>query len=292
MDLKQEQKKLKAEVDRLKEEKAELIEQKSDLAKEINKPIYEAKEKADKMIATAQAEVQGIRDQATREQSDAIIASQRVVDMLHQAKAGMEEVNQKRITLDRDRINFDAERYSLETNVRTAQMDADGLFAKALNLQKSLDGHKLTLDTRESGLIRREQELQDKIASLIKTQEETKQQLLALSHKQEELEKIKQEIEKIGQDSQANLDNNKIILARLTSDSAALQEIQNGINKAQAELDKQKSNMNAQFDILEKNKADIAERETSVHEKERLLEKKSREVDTKIRTLQQLRETK
>jgi len=50
--------------------------------------------------------------------------------------------------------------------------------------------------------------------------------------------------------------------------------------------------MNAQFDILEKNKADIAERETSVHEKERLLEKKSREVDTKIRTLQQLRETK
>lgn len=289
MDLKQEQKKLKAEIEALKEQKAALVQQKIDLAKEINKPIYEAKEKADAMIAEAEKKVQTIKDQATKELNDAAVTRHDANELMHIAKSTAEEIKQKQIILEHDRINFDAERYAIETNVKKAQMEADGLFSKANNLQKNLNDLKIQFDAREGALNKREQEWQERVNILARTQEETKQKLVDLSCKQEELDKVKIEIEKVAQSTRENLEKNKGVLKELNDNTYALQDLQGEVRNAQAELGKQKADLNAQFDLLEKNKADIAERETSVHEKERLLEKKSREVDGKIRTLNQLR---
>jgi hypothetical protein len=292
MDLKQEQKKLQVEVNKLKEEKAALIEQKLTLAKEINKPIYEAKDKADLMIVEAELQVKSIREQAMKELTDAAAARHEATELLHTAKSSTEEVKSKQAELDRAKINFDSERYALETNVKKSQMDADGLFSKAINMEKALNDIKIQLDTRESNLNKREQEWQERVNTLAKTQEETKQKLSDLSFKQGELDRIKNETEKIGEESKSNLEKNKAVLAELNTKTFALQDTQKKIRQSQEELDLLRQDMNAQFDVLEKNKADISERETSVHEKERLLEKKSREVDNKIKTLHQLREQK
>ena len=280
----------------LKVEVQGLLTKKAEIVNDINKPIYEAKEKADKLLSEAETkskELIGSANAYKEREIDAINKqSESARDAVVAAERRIAEAKTAKDTLDKSIVDFNASKFASESNTKSQKREADEALGKAIKLQADLSTFKITLDTRESTLNKKGDEVKltiDKleksaIASQTKIDELRIQEKSTIDQKTELLcikednKEILNKAQKEREDGIKDKKENEVLLEKIKKEKEGLEK-------------ERKDNANI-LNSIAGEREDLVEKEKSLREKERLNKLLERQVNEKIATLKKLREEK
>lgn len=281
-------------IETLKQQIQELQKQKAEVVKDINRPIYEAKEKADKIIADAKAKAQEIEADANNKKAvgeEVTAKKKRELDVLTgAAQRRNDEALALKAQIERDKADFNAYKYALETNLAQQKSAADKMLAEATELRRHLDGWEQNIKTRESVIIRRESDYQSALVTLEQKKLEAQAKIDELATKEKSLADTKIEISALKASNDQVLAGASAERSRIKGDISKNLEILTEIKAAQEDISRKNKENTEQLKALDELKADIAEEKKSLNEKERLQKVLARQIDEKIATLNKLRE--
>lgn len=277
---------LKREIDGLQKKKIEI-------ATEINKPIYEAKAKAEAIVSDAQAQAKVILEDANKKMADAdtYVAqkTQEVNVLLNATKKNYEESKAGGDQLEKDRVDFNAEKFASETNLQQKIRDADQRLNAAVKLEKELHDRQINIDSRLSTVLKKEADLQVSLEKLEELKTETQQKIdeLRAAEKSRADEKI--EIMSLKAGNEDTLAKIKDEHSRIEADIITNRNLLGEISTTKGELEKLKEGTATQLNVIAQARADLEELRKTVNEKERLQKVLARQVDEKIAILNQIR---
>lgn len=281
-------------IETLNQELADLQNKKAEVIKEIDAPIYWAKKEAEKIIADAKNQAQAITEEAAAkkaaDEEDIGKKKQELKVLLDAAQRRNDDVLGARKALDKEKVDFDAAKYALETNLKQQKMDEDRTMSEAIKLQGELNTLRVNLDSRQSIIQKKEEDYQLNIVKLGQAKAEAQVKIDELATREKSQADDKIEIAAIKA-------RNDQILAGIVAERNKINEDiiknQNVLNETKTALDSivKKNEENTRLlKLLDKTNAELTEREKSLNEKERLQKILSRQIDEKISTLNLLRE--
>lgn len=293
-ELNAEVKKLLIIIDELEKRKTELAEKViPEMLREANKPVYVAKEQAEKIIADANAVAEKIKEEASKlipeaKQKASTIEQEADAFLLAARKKDTESAKIKEST-EKEKVDFEAEKYAHETNLATKRDDAEALMGNALTLQTEQNARKTNLDGRESIVIKKEQDYQndltvlekklndstDGIAELKAVEQAHADEKIEIATLKSENEDILAKIKKEREEQQAEVEKSRMIYT-----SALKKE-----EEAEAKIRKNTAHLNS----IAKERADADDKIKTAHERERMNKILERQIDLKISTLKKLR---
>ena len=264
------------------------------MLRETNRPVYAAKAEAEKIMADTNAKAEKIVEEANQQAAEVkqrAAGTEQEADafVLAAKKKDSEAADIKKAT-ENAREDFGAEKYASETNLATKKREADDLMGNALTLQTEQNARKLDLDSRESIVIKKEKDCQDRLATLTSTEEGIKDKIAELraveqahNDKQIEIATLKAgnedvlaNIKKERIEQQAEIEKNRMIYA-----SALRKE-----EEAESKIRKNAAILNS----IAKEKAELNDKKKTLHENMRMKKLLERQIDIKISTLNKLRQ--
>lgn len=263
------------------------------MVREANKPIYAAKEQAEKIIAEVNAEAKKIQEEANKRVVEAkekvSILEQEADAFLLAAKKKDAESAEIKKTTEKDREDFGAEKYAHETNLATKKNEAEALMGNVLTLQTEQNTRKANLDGRESVVIKKEQDYQsdlamlekklnestDKIAELRAVEQAHADAKIEISTLKSENEDILASIKKENADARLKTEKNKEAYASLLA--------------KEKEIDEKLKTTAAHLNSIAREQANLNDKTKTLHERERLHKILERQIDQKISVLKKLR---
>ena len=281
-------------IETLNQELADLQNKKAEVIKEIDAPIYWAKKEAEKIIADAKNQAQAITEEAAAkkaaDEEDIGKKKQELKVLLDAAQRRNDDVLGARKALDKEKVDFDAAKYALETNLKQQKMDEDRTMSEAIKLQGELNTLRVNLDSRQSIIQKKEEDYQLNIVKLGQAKAEAQVKIDELATREKSQADDKIEIAAI------KAQNDQILAGIVAERNKINEDIiknQNVLNETTTALDSivKKNEENTRLlKLLDKTNAELTEREKSLNEKERLQKILSRQIDEKISTLNLLRE--
>ena len=263
------------------------------LLEKPNKLIYEAKDQAEKIVADANAEAEKVKASANKlalESKDRVNYLEREANgFVAIAKKSASDSAEIKTVLEKDRVDFDAKKYADESNVAALKKEAEALMSDALILQSEQNTRKINLDSRDSIVIKKEQDLKDETEVLEHKQSATQEKIAELraleqAHVDEEIE--------IATSKKENEEILTLVTAEKEEEKRAIvknQGILDETKKEKAVIEKKQKEVAAQLNSIAREKADVEEKTKTLHEKERMKKLLEREIDIKITTLKKLR---
>jgi len=279
--------------EKMKAEIAELNAMKSNLVKDLNIQLTEARGQREKIIAEAKVEAQSITDEASKIRLEAISFSdktkQEASDLLHIAKAGIEELKQAQEALRQEKDQFLADKGNTE-----ARLNAKNEALSSLDIE--LKARQACLDSLERANMDNEAKIKDKLVALqaredgvVAQENDLKARVDAFNSKYAEYLREKAVIDAQNELNIQVVADIKAKTDKLSADTIANQKLMADVAKQTAQNEEQKLMINKQFDLLEKNRKELEEKSISLDERTQLLVIKDRDIENKIKILQEIR---
>lgn len=282
-----------AQLSSINQEISELNARKSGLVKEINTELLDSRAKADKLISDAEiksnainAEIDSAKKLAERYVSK---IKQEADDLLASAQTISRQNTELRTAIDKERVDFNAEKFAFESDIRTKKNEANNLISQANNAQKELDSKKIDLGTREATVTRRElanvaatDQLAQGVKDLKEAQEDLAKRELALKEERKSLDAIS----KANNDLLADIDKKR---QQIDADRLASQKLSDETLIQKQKNDEDKKLISSYFATIEQNNKELEERKISLDERQQLLDIKDKEIIQKIKINSELR---
>ena len=264
------------------------------MLRDANKPVYAAKEQAEKIIADANAEAKKIKEEADklipRAQEKAAILEQEASTFVLAAKKKDAEAAKIKEEVEKDRADFGAEKFAHETNLATKKSEAEALMNNALTLQTEQNTRKTNLDGRESVVIKKEQNYESKLLELESMRKSVEDKITELRAVEQSHADAKAEISALkseNEDILANIEKKKEE-ARLATEKS--KKAQASLLEREKEIDEKIKTNGAHLKSISKEKAELKDEAKTLDEKQRMNKILERQLDEKIRTLKRLRQ--
>lgn len=282
-----------AELDQIKFEIASLTAEKSRIVRDINIPFYEAKAKADKVLADAQTQADAIVQAAAkvkedannyRAQSNYIIQNELVV-----AKEATKRIEAERFKFENEKLDFEGYKIATENllKIKKSELTAQEVIAERSVL--AANEASTAAGTLQATLGRKEADLNTLEEQLKALQGVLAEQKRDQEHRQKELDGLLAEVDKSKDAIHADLVLAEKLKRDIDRQMEANKKVSADLQLKKAEQDNQKSMINSQCLVLERQGKDIEERNKALDEKAQLIAVRDREVTEKIKTLQEIR---
>jgi hypothetical protein len=289
MELKQEIALQKAELAKIKQEIENLLAEKLQLAKDINLPVYKAKEEAEKILKDA-------KDEAliTKSASDKILAeAQQTHEFAHgslrEAKCKLDKLESDNKKLEQDKIDFDGLKFTHENLLRNKRNEINSQEIKNREDSEILQQKLIEVKQREDSVARREKtavERENSLLELNTTLETRKSSLDSLEAKLGLLEKSLAEQKEHILAKEGRLQVTKAEIEAIEKHNKAL--LEEAILRKNDLVNQQKS-LAREIELLDNAKAEGDEQMKTLKEKERLIDMKLRQNEEKLATIKTLR---
>jgi len=295
--LPEEVKNLVIKIETLEDEVKFLQQKKAELVNEINEPIYKAKAEGEKIIAEAEEKAKDLisNGDETRKAQD-----NKANNMLKSAEDAMTGAN-KRIeeskivdaNLNNKIADFTATKQSFQAECQNSKREADTALAKALELNARLKTLKITLDTKESSLNRKGDEVKESISKLEKITITTKGQLDEITKKEKSVASQLEEISPLKTSNETILKEITTQKETLAKEKEANKSLVVAIDEKEKKSDensKARTKANAtELDSISNERAKLTEEVVSLNEMKRMNTLLDRRVSEKIDRLKTLR---
>ena len=286
-------KKLLSTIEILESRKKDIQERINVMITEVNKPVMKAKEEADKIIKESIEKARGIDEVAkskAKEITDRASGIEREAnDILVAVKNRKIKDEEKNKEIEAKNTDVESDLFARESNLKSFKLDADALMGNALTLQTEQSARKRELDSRESTLIKKEDDYLSKNKVLEESKKNTNERIA-------ELRALEQaHADALAEQLTLKASNDGIVEKLAVEDTKQKNEIAkikksyDLLKEKQVELDKKIKDNTNQLNQIAGTNAKLDEKEKTLHEKERLNKLLLRQVDEKIRTLNKLR---
>lgn len=278
---------------KLNQELDELNARKSGLVREINIELIVAKEKADKIIAEAEAKSKEIIKEANKIHDETKLHSEAIrneADSLFiMAQNVGTQAREDREKLEKDMDDFEALKKAHNDEYVAFNINKNIVAEEAGDRQEELDNKETELRIKGLDVERRE----GQVVTAEEAQKNESDRLIALKN---ELIALENEINSQKANINSEKEENTKVLAEIKGLLSELKEV--GLaNKKDAEdnarerakIAEDKKTINAQFDLIEKNQKDQEESAITLRERIQLADIKDAEIVQKIKILTELR---
>jgi len=278
---------------KLKKEIDELDILKSQVVRDINKPLQEARVKAQAIITEAENKAQVILDKAKAIKTEANDYAARTkgeaTEFLQMAKRSMQDSDNALAKLNQERMDFDAHRIATEGGIQQKKAEANGLLGQAITLKKEVDEANINLAARAATLDRQEADGLAKQLANETTEVLYKQKLDKLLKDLAEFDREKVKLEAYKAEVQATLSEIDTKTDNIKREKEANKKLADELAiREKTNIDRTNS-LNQQFKVLENTNKQIDEKQLTINANQRLLDIRTKEVEAKLKTLQELR---
>jgi hypothetical protein len=210
-------------------------------------------------------------------------------DLLATAQLASKQSTEAKTIIDKERVDFNAEKYAFESDIRTKKNEANNLIAQANITQKELDSKTIDLGTRETTVTRRELAVVAANDQLEQGKKDLKKAQESLERREMELLEEKKKVEAIAQANEEVLADIIIKKQQIDIDIEAAKKLSEETTAQKQKNDEDKKLINTYFATIEQNNKELEERKISLDERQRLLDIKDNEIVQKIKINSELR---
>jgi len=264
-----------------------------DLIRDANKPVYEAKAKAEQILSDAQFQEKYILDEANKIKKEAdeysIKTKQSIDGILIQANIQKQKADDLSMQIIRDKVDFDASKIAVLNDISNKKSEIQMRSVEISEQEKYLNGAEINSGIKKAELDRRETAIVSDQQKITQAQNDLQIRKGILDGQEAEIIKEKSEVvairERIKTD-QNKLDTTWMAVSKETEKNQILFD---NIKVKSEENDKKVK------DIAEGNKAivsaqaKLSEELKTIEEKKRMLILLNRQVDEKTDNLKKLR---